>query len=156
MKARVDWAHWEYLLRLGPGSGASLLGSRENCALIPLCDPPRGHRWVATGLWCSPWVTVCLAWLHVLHDTCVALASMFETWGKVLRVCANALTSSPPASKRSHWSPHFIILHGPGDVQGVSHASKHTPGTCWEPFGVFFCSTSGGYRRVRPPLICRL
>lgn len=52
MKARVGWAHWEYLLRLGPGSGASLLGSRENRALIPLCDPPRGHRWVVTGLWC--------------------------------------------------------------------------------------------------------
>lgn len=93
-----------------------------------------------------PWslrVTACVMWLRMLHDTC-----MFETSGKVLRVCANALTSSPPASKRSRWSPHFIILHGPCDVQGASHASKHTPCTCWEP--LFF----GGYQRGPPIFHC--
>lgn len=108
MKACVHRACQGYLLRIGLGLRASLLGSRENGGLIPLRDPQVGGD-RSLLLW-SLWVM----WLCLLHDTC-----MFETSGKVLRVCANALASSPPASKRSRWSPHFITLHGPAIFRGL-------------------------------------
>lgn len=126
----VKRACWRYLLRLGQGLRASLLGSRENRGLIPSMS----HRGARVGGDCVR------AWIRAARNVCatdfVCIRHMYCMYA-CMRGCVHLRRDAqsgfvqmfsllPPSSKQPVWSLLFIILHGPHDAQGTSHASTHT------------------------------
>lgn len=119
-----------YLLRLGWGLRASLLGSSENRGLIPSMS----HRRAQVDGDC---VRVCIhgrvsvcACVYVAHVTRVFMRDCVHKRCTNDSGRAQMLSLLPSPSKQSVWSLCFIISHGLYDAQGASHASTHT---CSEP-----------------------